>query len=75
MAFSIYPNPTDKFIHIVTGEEFDNIEIINQVGQKLLHFVGKNRDILDVQYLPSGIYVIKVTSKNKMSAHKVFIKK
>jgi len=75
LAFSIYPNPTDKFIHIVTGEEFDNIEIINQVGQKLLHFVGKNRDILDVQYLPSGIYVIKVTSKNKMSAHKLFIKK
>ena len=45
------------------------------MGQKLLHLDGKNRDILDVQYLPSGIYVIKVTSKNKMSAHKLFIKK
>ena len=75
LSFSIHPNPTNKFINIITGEDLDNIQIINQVGQTLLMIDGKNKENLDLEYLQSGIYFIKITAKNNISAHKIFIKK
>jgi Secretion system C-terminal sorting domain/Putative metal-binding motif len=75
LTFSMYPNPTDRFINIITNEDLDYIEIYNQVGIKQLILGDNNKDNLDVQSLPSGIYIIKVTGKNKISAHKLFIKK
>ena len=74
LTFSLYPNPTDRFINIITNEELDHIEIYNQVGIKQINLSGNNKDNLDVQSLPSGIYIIKVTGKNKISGHKLFIK-
>lgn len=69
---SIYPNPADNELNIVSKEEIKSVEIFNLSGQKLISTKNKTAN---VSHLPKGTYVVKTTTiSGKVSTQK-FIKK
>ena len=74
--FSIFPNPTSDFIHIVNtnNDTIEEIEIYDSLGKRLITTVFGNLNVsVDVSNFASGAYLIKVKSKNVYSIHK-FVK-
>ncbi|SHE50531.1 T9SS type A sorting domain-containing protein [Chryseobacterium sp. OV279] len=72
-SFKIYPNPTGDFINIQTGDEVVSVSIYNASGQRIINLEGKAKKI-DVQSIPSGMYLLEIKTKNKVVTEK-FIKK
>jgi len=59
---SIYPNPVIDYINIKSDVNITKIEIYNQLGQLVLSKF--NTQNINISTLNSGIYIIKVTTKN-----------
>ena len=70
-SFRIYPNPTSSILNIQMVNDFEEAEVYNLQGQKLLTSNTKN---IDVTNLSSGVYIVKVLSTTGSSASKRFIK-
>ena len=68
-SFSVYPNPANDYITIksANNESLDNciVEIYDLYGRKLLTKSFDNTELLDVSFLNSGYYMIKLIPKNK----------
>lgn len=71
--FKIYPNPTGDFVNIQTDDEILSVSIYNASGQRVINLTGKVNKI-DVQSIPSGMYLLEIKTKNKVVTEK-FIKK
>lgn len=75
-AISIYPNPVDKFIKIknVDLNKFKVITLYNSVGTKIIskEFV---EDVLNIEFLPSGLYLLQLSDKESASLTRIIIKK
>ena len=73
----VFPNPTDSVLNIETAENlsFVNIEIYDILG-RFMHIepLLSSRSI-NVNYLKSGNYVLRLTRQNNVLATKSFIKK
>jgi len=65
LSFKISPNPASEFIFIKTEEEAFETEVVNIQGQVLLK--SKNEKTIDVSRLPTGIYLLKIKSKENNS--------
>jgi hypothetical protein len=65
--FSIYPNPTDNFVTIINDLNLTaTVQVFNNVGQAVIankEFHGN--EIILFENLPSGIYLIELTTSNK----------
>ncbi len=74
-AFSIYPNPAGKEISIELnkGMKIKEINIYNQVGQRVLHTKGQNNTI-DVSMLGEGIYIIELITEELEYREKLMIR-
>lgn len=63
----VYPNPFTSYITIEKGRTFDEFTLINTLGQTY-NLKPLNDDInslsFDVGHVPSGFYVLKLTSQN-----------
>ena len=70
-TFSISPNPTTDFIDVNTSENIKFIEIYDTSG-KILSNIKDSKQV-DVQNLPKGIYILKVTTDKGLKTQK-FIK-
>ena len=75
-VFSVYPNPAEKEIYISGNnkEIIKEVNIYNQIGQKVLHKTGIT-NTLDVSMLKQGIYVIEMVSNERKIREKLIIKK
>lgn len=76
---SIYPNPTNKFLKVeLTDFNFkkNRIQILNSVGQIVLEEtpIIQNSQF-NIEYLPDGLYFVKVLSDNQIIAKLKIIKK
>ncbi len=70
-AFSIYPNPTNSKVNIKSEIKFEEVEIYNVLGQKVLYSkVSENQEI-DMSLLQSGTYFLKI--KNDKTVRNVKI--
>jgi len=56
---SIYPNPTDNTLFITGNETPIAVAIYNVLGKEVLSV--KNTNNINVQALPSGVYVIRIS--------------
>ena len=58
--FKIYPNPVkDAFLSVDTeGVEWKEFVIYNLLGQPVMR--GKGRENIDVSFLETGVYVLKI---------------
>ena len=73
LDFSLYPNPTSGKLTINSNQKINNIEVYSQLGQLILSVPKKNE--IDISYLNSGIYFIKITDEKENSTVKKVIKK
>jgi hypothetical protein len=54
---NIYPNPASEVIHIIKAGT-QRIDVFNLAGQKIISSLFENNLILDISFLPSGIYTV-----------------
>jgi M6 family metalloprotease-like protein len=66
----LYPNPVQDVLYIETDEVIKHIEIITQSGQ-IVRTIEGNVNTIHVSNLPSGIYVIKITSDRGVSTKRI----
>ncbi len=67
--FTIYPNPVNEILHIeMSGNNFI-IELYNIFGQKVLQTQNKRKVYMSA--LPSGIYLLKITTPKGVYSHKI----
>jgi hypothetical protein len=71
VKFSVYPNPISDFVTITSIESITNVTVLNASGGVVLNSSSTE---LDLSNFASGIYFVKVETKNGMSA-KTIIKK
>ena len=80
--FDLFPNPTDGKVNLVTGETLQGkvvVEVFNLLGERMMakdfHHWQKGEALnLDLSHLVSGLYIIKLSSKNGSCTKKVSVK-
>ena len=69
----IFPNPT-RSQFTVTHTEKANLYLYNIVGQEVLQTYSKeDNTIVNINFLPQGVYVLKVVKEGNVSVHKVIV--
>ncbi|HAT65565.1 MAG TPA: hypothetical protein DCS66_13370 [Flavobacteriaceae bacterium] len=70
--FSVYPNPVEDRLSVITTLEDYSIEIINSTGQ-VVNFQKNNNGLQTVDYsnLASGMYLLKLTSGDISESFKI----
>jgi hypothetical protein len=72
-GFTIYPSPAKDVLYLKSPEQaIESIRIFNTLGEQLQETEGSSAR-LDVQWLPAGIYFIRVSAGNRIFV-KRFIK-
>ncbi|MEZ4859009.1 MAG: T9SS type A sorting domain-containing protein [Flavobacteriaceae bacterium] len=69
--FNVYPNPSDTQFTIEYDGEIDSIQLFNAFGQKIIE---TNNKTVQVENITSGIYFLKVHSKERILTKKIIIK-
>ena len=60
---TLYPNPTTDLV-TVTGENLQQVEVINMLGQQVLSVQGGGNEMqINMSNLPAGIYFVAVTDE------------
>lgn len=67
---SIFPNPASSLLTVSSNKTIDKIEIFNLLGKNI---ISSKSNLINVTNLSSGIYLLKVSSGNKIASKK-FIK-
>ncbi len=57
----IYPNPVEDILFVVGLNRFENIEIIDLIGNKQSYIISGNS--IDVSHLRKGLYFIKINDQ------------
>jgi Secretion system C-terminal sorting domain len=70
-GFEIYPNPTQKMLHIVSTKKIERIEILNLAGQILRQSSMQDIDISD---LAADMYFVKIICTHEKTIYKKVIK-
>jgi len=73
--FSIYPNPVVDQLNISSDKEMTQIDIFNQLGQKVYSQVVKDSNFqLGTGEFNSGVYFVRITTENSVSTEKIMIR-
>ncbi len=71
----IYPNPVKDFLFIKSEKEYTSYSVYNMAGQIIVSEKISGKAGLNVQILPIGQYILKLTDKNGNTEITQFIKK
>ncbi|NTV84699.1 MAG: T9SS type A sorting domain-containing protein, partial [Bacteroidales bacterium] len=75
IEFSVYPNPVNDQLNITTDVEMTQVEIFNQLGQRVYSQVVKNTYFdLNTSEFNSGVYYIRITTVNGVATEKVMVR-
>ncbi len=66
----VFPNPATSVLNIETNNEFDELTVINQLGETVLKSPQTNQ--INVSLLPKGIYYCTLVKRNKVVSVKEF---
>ncbi|UTA66151.1 YCF48-related protein [Emticicia sp. 21SJ11W-3] len=66
----IYPNPTNDFIKIITPDKIIKKEIFKTDGA-LLRQITNDSDTIDIADLPTGLYILRVSTPRSVVSNKV----
>ncbi len=74
---TMYPNPSNEFIMLSgLNSSENNISITDIFGKVVMQLPNiKDKGIIDIQNLSSGIYVVKIMNNNAVIATKKLVKK
>jgi pimeloyl-ACP methyl ester carboxylesterase len=70
-TFSIYPNPTNSKVNIKSQSKFEEVEIYNVLGQKVLSKTISENQEIDMSSLTSGTYFLKLKNENLSKTVKI----
>lgn len=61
-TIALFPNPTNNMVTITSSIVFNEIEVYNTLGQKVLskNNINRNEIVMDISHFQSGIYTVKV---------------
>lgn len=65
---TLYPSPANNLLNIICTTPIDEIEITDMQGKQIQK--TRSQKTIDVSTLKSGLYLVKVTSENKVSTTK-----
>lgn len=72
LSFNVYPNPANDFVIITTSEKNVTITVIDITGKSVLNTESNtNKTKLDLNDLNTGLYIIKVETKNAINTRKI----
>lgn len=71
--FIIYPNPTTDFLTVCHASKYTVYQIVDSNG-KLVQEGVLDTEVIDVQNLIPGQYVIRLVDKTRLTMHFHFIK-
>lgn len=75
-VFKFHPNPAEDDLFIIGTLKIKRVEIIDVLGKRVaLHQFNKSIIRMNISELKSGIYLLKVTDKNKKQSIKKLIVK
>lgn len=67
-----YPNPVNDVLHVSHVKNIDVVEVYNLLGQKVINkTVNNTQDVISMQGLTSGTYLVKVISNHEVQTMKV----
>lgn len=69
--FTIYPNPTNNHIQILTEEKEYNYSLLNTMGQNVLNGSHLDANSISLENLHSGIYYLQINTKEYLKTFKV----
>ncbi|WP_332026401.1 T9SS type A sorting domain-containing protein, partial [Kaistella sp.] len=69
----VYPNPASNevTIKIPGGDKIVSVEFLDATGRTV---TNSNKEMINIEKLPTGIYIIKVLTKDKIYSGKVIKK-
>lgn len=71
---SVYPNPATDVLNVnLDGRVAQSVEIVNMAGQSLYSAKASNK--VNVNFLPSGVYVLRVKDDKGVTHMSKFVKK
>ncbi len=74
-GFSFYPNPTSQEIHLSALQTIDHIQFFNVLGQLVYEErIGTTQKSINVSFLETGLYVMRITSEGNTANYKVIKK-
>jgi len=75
VEISIYPNPVTDQLNIESGVEMTQVEIFNQLGQKVYSQVVKDTNFnLNTFGFNSGVYFVRITTEEGNTTRKIMVK-
>ena len=70
---SIYPNPAKEQVTIELTDNIDNVRVVNYVGQEVYSKRITSEDVLQIDHLNSGSYVVRLTTNSGETLIKRFV--
>ena len=70
---SIYPNPAKEEVTIELTDNIDNVRVVNYVGQEVYSKRITSEDVLQIDHLNSGSYVVRLTTNSGETLIKRFV--
>lgn len=69
----VYPNPTTGLLQIKSGDEFNSVDIIDMLGNLIIHYENKGNTLnVDLNKVSPGIYFVSlISSKGNQIVKKV----
>lgn len=73
-SIKVYPNPATDLVNIETSTSGQvKAELLSQDGKTFLSTEFENKTTIDLSHIPSGLYLIKVTSDYGVKTFKVVV--
>ena len=72
---TVYPNPADDFVNIVSSNEIRTIEVLDYVGQVIYRNNAVDLKVtqLNVASFNAGVYFVKITTSNGIKTYKLTV--
>lgn len=75
VEIAVYPNPVHNQLNITSGIEMTQVEIFNQLGQRVYSQVVENTNFsLNTLGFNAGVYFIRITTDQGIANEKIVIK-
>jgi hypothetical protein len=77
LAVEIFPNPADISLTVQTKEKISQIDLFTMQGLMIQTFtsIDNNNFNINLQHLPSGIYMIRIFADNRVITKKIMVYK
>lgn len=73
-TIKVYPNPSFDAITVQSENDIKSLDFINISGRDVQRNININKENVNINALPNGIYLLKITLDNNMLEHVKFVK-